>query len=94
MLYEEGYYERLYAHLSNIDPEFNYTLIKNDITYIKYDKGGFFNKHADYLSFTSNLVEEFTMILCVDANCIGGETTFYVNPFFKYLSKSSILFLR
>lgn len=23
MLYEESYYERLYAHLSKIDPEFN-----------------------------------------------------------------------
>jgi hypothetical protein len=30
-------------------------LLKNDVTHIVYETGGFFKKHADYLSLTSNV---------------------------------------
>jgi hypothetical protein len=83
-------FEKLLEKISFADKIYDYMLVRNDITYIKYDKGGFFKKHADYLSFTSNLVEEYTMILCIDANCTGGETKFHINPYFEYSSKASI----
>ncbi len=46
--------------------------------------------HEDYLSLKSNCIEEYTMIICMDANCEGGETIFHVNEWFKHVSKSSI----
>lgn len=67
------------------DDSYRYTLRRNDITHIKYEKGGFFKRHRDYLSTTSNLVEEFTLLLCVtpaddQANkdpISGGDTTIH-----------------
>ena len=47
--------------LNILDKNYTYTLLRNDITYIKYSEGDFFEDHADYLSFTSNEIEEFTM---------------------------------
>ena len=40
------------------------------------NKMHFFKKHEDYLSITSNIIEEFTLIICLDANCEGGEYYF------------------
>ena len=51
--------------LNESDQEYSYQLRRNDITEIRYARGDFFKKHKDYLSTTSNLVEEFTLILCV-----------------------------
>jgi predicted 2-oxoglutarate/Fe(II)-dependent dioxygenase YbiX len=53
------------------------------VTHIKYEEGGFFKRHRDYLSTTSNLIEEYTLLLCVtpqgadDDDAVknkGGET--------------------
>lgn len=60
-----------------------YTLRRNDITHIKYEEGGFFKRHRDYLSTTSNLIEEYTLILCVtpenssETSVDGGNTAIY-----------------
>ena len=78
------------AEINKLDPDYNFSLVKNDITYIKYQKGGFFKQHADYLSYTSNIIQEFTMLICEDADCEGGETIFEMNKYFRYPSKSSI----
>ena len=65
------------------DDSYRYTLRRNDITHIKYEKGGFFKRHRDYLSTTSNLVEEFTLLLCVTPaeqtkdQVSGGDTTIH-----------------
>ena len=50
---------------------------------IKYSAGGFFKKHKDYLSITSNLIEEFTLIICVTppdiaATSTGGQTIIHM----------------
>ena len=64
-------------NLLNNDPEnrtHNFMLRRNDVTHIKYSKGGFFKKHRDYLSTTSNFVEEFTFLLCVTpTDALGNE---------------------
>ena len=36
--------------LSSVDPRTSFRLLENDITHIRYKTGGFFKKHADYLS--------------------------------------------
>jgi hypothetical protein len=84
------YFDQLIDKINELDCQYNYSVVHNDITYIKYSKDGFFKKHSDFLSFTSNLIEEYTLILCVDANCKGGETILHINQFFKYASNASI----
>ena len=84
------YFDQLLEKINQVDPQYNYSVVHNDITYIQYEKGGFFKKHSDYLSFTSNLIEEYTLILCTDAKCVGGETILHINPSFKHISKASI----
>ena len=56
-----------------------FTLVRSDISEIKYPVGGFFSKHKDYLSITSNSISEFTMIVGLtgpDSSppTVGGET--------------------
>lgn len=90
--------EKLIKYLNRIDQYYDYKLIRNDVTYIKYEKGDFFKPHEDYLSFTSNMIEEYTFIMCVNSNngedshetCEGGRTIFYVNDYFTHKSTSSI----
>ena len=71
-------------------------LHKNDVTFIKYTNGGFFEEHEDYLSVTSNILEEFTMIICVDSNLnddhnqYGGQTIIKINDNFEHKSLSTI----
>lgn len=71
--------ESVLAPISAADDTYSFTLRRNDATHIKYGEGGFFKRHADYLSLTSNVVEEFTFIICVTpeeiaATTEGGET--------------------
>ena len=78
--------------LNESDKEYCYQLRRDDITEIHYKKGDFFKKHKDYLSTTSNLVEEFTLILCVTPSerlgaIDGGETLIY-----PYASQKGVAF--
>jgi hypothetical protein len=82
-------FDKLINSINEKDKFFEYSLVRNDITFIKYTIGGFFKPHEDYLSYKSNVIEEYTLILCADADCEGGETTFEVNEFFKYKSTMS-----
>jgi hypothetical protein len=90
---EKTYFDLLEKYINIInenDPDINFILLRNDLTHIRYQPGGFFKPHEDYLSFNSNLIEEYTMILCLKADSKGGETIIHVNHFFKHISKSTI----
>jgi hypothetical protein len=69
----------------------SYCLFENDIMHIRYEAGGFFKDHEDYLSITSNLIDEYTLLICVDANSIGGETLLHLNEDFTYQCKKTII---
>ncbi|CAD7932002.1 unnamed protein product [Amoebophrya sp. A25] len=58
-----------------------YIFTRKDVTYIRYDKGDFFTPHEDYLSLTTNFVEEWTGLMCVGASddLLGGETVFHLH---------------
>lgn len=84
-------FDQLLNEINRIDKTYNFFLVRNDITYIKYSEGDFFEQHEDYLSITSNFIEEYTMIICADANCVGGRTIFEVNPFLTHRSEASIM---
>ena len=76
--------DSLIQNISKQDDLYNYKLVRNDVTQIQYKTGDFFQSHSDYLSINSNIVEEFTLILCLSADCVGGCTIFHINKFFKY----------
>lgn len=82
--------ELLVRKINIMDEKTSYILFRNNITHISYKAGDFFKAHEDYLSITSNTLEEYTMIICMYADCEGGETLFHINEWFKYPSKSSI----
>ena len=71
--------DSIVQNISDADPNMNFSLVRNDVTEIKYTAGGFFKAHQDYLSVTSNLVTEYTLIICLTAEeiastSIGGRT--------------------
>ena len=85
-----------------------YSLILSSVTYplgfythhITYHRG-FFKRHRDFLSTTSNLLEEFTLLLCVTpadeaGDAEGGDTSIYffdgVKSFDTTATGSGILF--
>lgn len=82
--------DKILEKINKLDTLYNYILFRNNITHINYKTGDFFKVHEDYLSIKSNSIEEYTMIVCMDADCEGGETIFHINDYFKYTSKSSI----
>jgi len=59
--------------LNEDDPNYKYMLRRNDVTHIKYETGGFFNRHRDFLSTTSNMIEEFTLIVCVTPDELASD---------------------
>lgn len=57
-------------------------------------QGGFFKAHQDYLSLTSNCVEEYTLLICVTLPeaakaTQGGETRVEVSPGHDVLSRAT-----
>jgi hypothetical protein len=75
--------EALVRAVSDADPLNTFTLLRNDLTHIVYEKNGFFTAHRDFLSVTSNVIEEYTLLLCVTPPGVvttGGATRITVNP--------------
>ena len=82
----------LVANINSQDPLYNYQLVPNNVTQIVYSQGGFFQRHQDFLSLVSNVIEEFTMIVCItpsDMQTEGGETAIHLSPAFKHISAAS-----
>ena len=76
--------ENVVRHISESDAKMDYALVRNDATHLKYQPGGFFKTHQDYLSFTSNCVEEYTLLIAVNsaeaaATVVGGATRIFFN---------------
>ena len=72
--------ERVVAHASATDELYTYSLVRDDVSHLRYDVGGFFRPHQDFCSLTSNMYEEFTLLLCVSpaqSSASGGATCVY-----------------
>ena len=70
------------SQISAADAEYDYTLVRSDVTQIVYKAGGFFKRHADFLSLVTNFVEEQTLLVCITPpkaalSTLGGATTIY-----------------
>lgn len=70
-----------------------YTVVRNDITQIVYGPGGFFKQHRDFLSMRSNILEEYTLLICITPEGVtveGGETAIHVNPHYTHVSRATV----
>jgi hypothetical protein len=56
------------ASVNPIAKSKRYQLVRSDVTEIIYPIGGFFKKHKDYLSLTSNSIQEYTLIVCLPSS--------------------------
>ena len=71
----------LVDQVSEQDVAYRYTLCRDDVTELRYKAGGFFQRHVDHCRGVSNLIEEFTLLINVNApgtQCEGGETIVHV----------------
>jgi C4/C10 protein len=66
-----------------------YFLIKEPVKYIVYTDGGHFKTHTDLILVDTFKYTEYTMILCLDANCTYGETIFHFDDGNKYTSNAT-----
>jgi hypothetical protein len=74
--------EEVVAHISKTDDVYAYGLKRDDLQLIRYRVGGFFDAHQDFCSVRSNLLTEFTLLLCVTPHgvtTVGGRTTVYLS---------------
>lgn len=70
---------KLIKQLNKIESRFYFKINDNDIKYIEYEEGGFFTKHQDYTNLNHKIINECTLLICLESNCEGGETVFYKN---------------
>jgi hypothetical protein len=56
-----------------------FSLVPNDIDILKYNEGDFFKKHSDFIPVKNKYINYYTLLFCLDADCVGGETSLFVN---------------
>ena len=56
---------------------YDYTVVPDNLTHIRYLPGGFFSRHVDHCRGTSNIIEEFTLIVDAGSACSGGHTVIH-----------------
>jgi hypothetical protein len=82
-------------HLSSFDQERDYTIVRNDIQHIKYVQGGYFKAHEDFLSLTTNVLEEWTLLVNAQrpgSNVAeGGRTKLHLHNNERFVSKATTL---
>ena len=62
---------------NSTDSSVIFDLIPNDLDVIKYDPNDFFKRHHDFVPIKTNLLKYYSLLLCLDADCTGGETIVY-----------------
>ncbi|KAI9026319.1 hypothetical protein DFJ74DRAFT_717457 [Hyaloraphidium curvatum] len=86
--------QELVAAFAAQDKLHDWFLFRNDVTEIHYSPGDFFRRHQDYLSITSNALEECTMIVCITPDkeaegLVGGETVLHLSSSLSHASKAT-----
>src|SRR5579872_1073119 len=56
-----------------------FQLIPDDLDIIMYEKGDYFGKHVDFIPIRTPYMTYYSLILCLDADCKGGQTKLYFN---------------
>src|SRR5581483_3773295 len=83
--------EKLLDSINKCNRDKRFIVFRNDVMHIKYSKGGYFKEHEDYLSITSNIIEEYSLLVCIDSSCqTGGRTILKLNDYCSFPSKATI----
>lgn len=78
-------------NLNLVSNKLHFRLVRYEVNYIKYSPGDFFKKHTNYRTFKKiNTLKEYTMLMCINSNCEGGETVFHKNGN-TYTSKATLI---
>ena len=54
-----------------------FQMIPDDIDIIMYTEGDYFGKHTDFVPIKTPYMTYYSLILCLDADCQGGQTKLY-----------------
>ena len=78
-LFELG--DQVVAHINaSSDCREEFTLVRDDITHLRYRPGDFFKPHQDFSGLRSNVYTEYTLLVCVTPPGVptaGGATKVY-----------------
>ena len=66
----------LIEKMNNISNEHYFALNNNKIDYVEYGPGDYFDRHQDYTVTNHPSIAECSLLICLDADCDGGETVF------------------
>ena len=55
-----------------------FKLVRDELELIRYETGGYFKPHQDFVHFISNQIKTYAGILCLQGNCQGGETVLHL----------------
>jgi hypothetical protein len=64
---------------SNRNDTISFGLIPNDIDLIRYEEGDYFGRHSDFIPIQTSYFTYYTLLICLDADCEGGQTILYVD---------------
>lgn len=56
-----------------------FSLVPDDIDIIKYGPNDFFHRHSDFVPVVNKYISYHTLLYCIDADAVGGETCVYIN---------------
>lgn len=85
--------DKLLLDMTAGDQDSLFVIHRTDASHIQYLPGGKFEKHRDYLSVTSNMIEEWTLLISVNkvGDAVrGGETKIDINALNSVISKASV----
>ena len=52
-------------------------LVEDELELVKYEKGGYFKKHRDFVNYISDQMKCYALLICLQAPEDGGETKLY-----------------
>lgn len=72
--------EEVLSHINNENENENFSmkLVYSEIDLIKYEVGGFFKRHHDFVHFVSDTMKCYSLLICLEGDCVGGETKLYI----------------
>ena len=64
--------------LNNTHKQNTFHLLRDELDVVKYEKGDFFLPHQDFVKFKCDHLKCCSLLICLYANCKGGETRLYL----------------
>lgn len=82
--------EIIIKRINNIVKDREYNIVRNDIDVLTYESGDFFEAHNDFVTIRSNVIKNYSFLLCLEGNCDGGETILHMKENESIVLKQTI----